>query len=55
MGKFSTYNILHVSFYFSVLLGTLMNFMEKSQYSFPPNMGWIIILGLLTIVHKDKE
>lgn len=55
MDKFSTYNILHFSFYFSVLLGTLMNFMEKSQYSFPPNMGWIIILGFLCLVYKDQK
>jgi hypothetical protein len=55
MNNLSTYNILCVSFYFSILLGTLMNFMEKPEYSFPPNMGWIVMLGLLTILNKDNK
>jgi hypothetical protein len=33
----------------------LMNFMDKSEYSFPPNMGYIIILGLLTILIKMEN
>lgn len=49
------FSFVHVSFYFSVLLGTLMNFMEKPQYSFPPNMGWIIILGLLCIIYDNNS
>lgn len=55
MNKSWTYTILHFSFYFNVLLGTIMNFMNKSEYSFPPNMGWIVILGLLCIIHKDNN
>ena len=53
--KSLTFSFVHVSFYFSVLLGTLMNFMEKPQYSFPPNMGWIIILGFLCLIYKDQK
>lgn len=54
MNKSWIYIILHYSFYFNIFLGTLMNIMEKSKYSFPPNMGWIIMLGILTILHKEK-
>lgn len=54
MNKSWIYIILHYSFYFNIFLGTLMNVMEKSKYSFPPNMGWIIMLGILTILHKEK-
>jgi hypothetical protein len=45
-------NLLPVSFYLHVVLGVLMSFMDKSEYGFPPNMGNIIILGLLTILSK---
>jgi len=55
LNKSLTYNILHLSFYFNVLLGTIMNFMDDPQHSFPPNMGWIVILGLLCIIHKDNN
>ena len=53
--KLSVYNILHFSFYLNVLLGVIMNIMNKSEYSFPPNMGWIIMIGFLTIIHKDNN
>lgn len=53
--KSSVYNIIHFSFYFNVLLGTIMNFMDKPQYSFPPNMGSIIMLGLVCIIYDNNS
>jgi hypothetical protein len=55
MKKSLTVSFVHFSFYFSVLLGVIMNFMDKdkTQYSFPPNMGWIIIFGFLCLIFKE--
>jgi hypothetical protein len=45
-------SLLSFSFYLHVLLGILMNLIDKTEYDFPPNMGYIIIFGLLTILSK---
>ena len=50
-----TFSFVHFSFYFAVILGTFMNLMEKPEYSFPPNMGWIIILGFLCLIYRDNN
>lgn len=50
-----THTILCFSFYFSIFLGTLMNLMQRSEYSFPPNMGWIIISGLMLLVYNKER
>ena len=57
MKKSLTFSFVHFSFYFSVLLGIIMNLIDKdkAQYSFPPNMGWIIILGFLCLIYRDNE
>jgi hypothetical protein len=55
MNKSLTYNIAHFSFYLQVLMGIIINFIDQPQYSFPPNMGWIIITGLLCLIYRDME
>lgn len=55
MNKSLTYNFIHFSFYLNVLTGAIINLMERQQYSFPPNMGWIIITGFLCLIYRDME
>lgn len=55
MNKSLTYNFVHISFYLNVLTASIVNFMDRPQYSFPPNMGWIIITGFLCLIYRDME
>lgn len=47
------HNILSWSFYFQVSLGVIDIILHKpAQYGLPFNSGWILILGLLTIISE---
>lgn len=47
------HTILIWSFYFQVSLGLIDIVLHKpAQYGLPSNSGWILILGLLTIINE---
>lgn len=54
--KTSTF-FIYASFVFQVVLAVVDLALNNPQYSFPFNMGWVIMIGLLTIIEqlKDKQ
>lgn len=49
------FNIFRFLFSLQCIIGSFAILSDKPTYSFPPNMGWIIILGLLAIVFKEDK
>ena len=47
-------NILKLLFSLQCIVGFFSMFTDKPQYSFPPNMGWIVLLGLIILVFEKK-
>jgi hypothetical protein len=47
--------LLYISFYIHIFIGVVGIFIDKPQNDFPPNMGWIIILGLLNLLDEKSN
>lgn len=43
------------SFTLNVILGVVEITLSRPQFSCPSNMGWIVILGLLTIINRQEN
>lgn len=48
-------SIVKISFYFHCFLGIGFIFLDKPEYSFPQNMGWIVILGFITLFDELRN
>jgi len=54
MNKNAMHRIFKFLFLIQMTIGGIDILFNKHDYSFPPNMGWIIINGLACLVLKEE-